>query len=121
MILRLHLGTADLEADVACTVSCRAILEAEGFRLEIPVQSGEIQIRDYISGDANGDDAISSADAVYLLRHTILPERYPLNGGNPDYDGDGTLSQRDAVYLLYHVMLPEEYPLPEGYALRRRD
>ncbi len=111
VILRLHLLTEDVEKDVTCTVSCRAVLEAEGFRLEIPVQSGEIQIMDYISGDTNDDGAISSADAIYLLRHTLLPERYPLAGGSPDYNNDGSLTSKDAVYLLYHVMLPEQYPI----------
>ncbi len=30
------------------------------------------------AGDVNGDGSVTSADAIYLLRHTILPEQYPL-------------------------------------------
>ena len=29
-------------------------------------------------GDFTGDGKVSSADAVYLLRHTLFPEMYPL-------------------------------------------
>lgn len=30
------------------------------------------------AGDVNGDGSVTSADAIYLLRHTILPDQYPL-------------------------------------------
>ena len=29
-------------------------------------------------GDVNGDGRVNSADAIYLLRHTIMPGIYPL-------------------------------------------
>ena len=29
-------------------------------------------------GDVKGDGSVTSADAIYLLRHTIMPEQYPL-------------------------------------------
>ncbi|MBO5127893.1 MAG: hypothetical protein J6D10_10025, partial [Clostridia bacterium] len=73
--------------------------------------SGTIQILDYIRGDTNDDSIITSADAIYLLRYTLLPERYPLSGGDADYNGDGTVNADDAVYLLYHVMIPERFPI----------
>jgi hypothetical protein len=28
--------------------------------------------------DMNGDGVVNSADAIYLLRHTIMPDLYPL-------------------------------------------
>lgn len=31
------------------------------------------------AGDMNGDGILNSADAIYLLRHTIMPEKYPLS------------------------------------------
>ena len=65
-------------------------------------------------GDTNGDGYVTSADAIYLLRYTILPDRYPLNGAWFDYNHDGIVTSDDAVYLLYHAMLPEKYPLVEG-------
>jgi len=30
------------------------------------------------SGDVNGDGEVTDADALYLLRYTLFPQRYPL-------------------------------------------
>jgi hypothetical protein len=30
------------------------------------------------AADVNGDGTVNSADAVYLLRHIIMPKEYPL-------------------------------------------
>ena len=65
----------------------------------------------YVSGDVNGDETINSDDAIYLLKHTFLPEQYPLSGSG-DMNGDGKVDSDDAVYLLKHTFLPEQYPLP---------
>ena len=64
-----------------------------------------------ISGDFDGDGSIAPSDALYLLRHSILHERYPLYEENVDYNTDGIFDAKDAVYLLYHATKPEEYPL----------
>ncbi len=63
-----------------------------------------------VAGDMNGDGAVNDADAIYLLRHTMLPTRYPLSGEG-DVNGDDVLNDADAVYLLRHTMLPTRYPL----------
>ena len=65
----------------------------------------------YVSGDVNGDETINSDDAIYLLKHTFLPEQYPLSGSG-DMNGDDKVDSDDAVYLLKHTFLPEQYPLP---------
>lgn len=69
---------------------------------------------DYVAqgkaGDFTGDGGVTDGDAVYLLRHTLFPGEYPLNG-NGDINGDGILSDADAVYLLRHTLFPDEYPL----------
>jgi hypothetical protein len=31
------------------------------------------------SGDMNGDGEVNDKDVVYLLRHTLFPEVYPLS------------------------------------------
>ena len=64
----------------------------------------------YIPGDLNGDEGISNKDAIYLLYHTFLPEKYPVNQ-NCDFNGDGVIDNKDAIYLLYHTFLPDKYPL----------
>lgn len=66
----------------------------------------------YLPGDVNGDLKVTSADAIYLLYHTLLGDsRYPLN--QPvEYNGDGKVTSTDAIYLLYHVLLGDSrYPL----------
>ncbi len=64
----------------------------------------------YLPGDMNEDDQVSDADAIYLLRHTLLPNRYPLKQSG-DVNSDGLTSDADAIYLLRHTMLPNRYPL----------
>ena len=60
--------------------------------------------------DFNEDDQITDADAIYLLRHTLFPENYPLNSSG-DANGDGQITDADAIYLLRHTLFPESYPL----------
>ena len=64
----------------------------------------------YIRGDVNGDETLNSADAIYLLRHTIMPMVYPL-AQPADMNGDGVVNSADAIYLLRHTIMPELYPL----------
>ena len=53
--------------------------------------------------------ALTDADAVYLLRHTLFQDQYPV-AQSADVDKDGTVTDADAVYLLRHTLFPEEYP-----------
>ena len=64
----------------------------------------------YIRGDVNGDETLNSADAIYLLRHTIMPMLYPL-AQPADMNGDGVVNSADAIYLLRHTIMPELYPI----------
>ena len=72
--------------------------------------TSEIRAYGYIRGDFNGDRLLTSADAIYLLRHVLFGDEYPA-GQNCDMDGDGTTGSGDAVYLLRHVLFGEDYPL----------
>ena len=110
-VLRLYLKAGETVGNVSCGITCTAVLEVENARTAVKVVSDTIHIYDYLRGDTNGDDIVTSADAIYLLRYTILPERYPLGGGNADYNGDGEITADDAVYLLYHALMPEKYPI----------
>ncbi len=62
------------------------------------------------TGDFTGDGQATYQDAIYLLRHILDPERYPLSG-DVDYNGDGTLTDADAIYLLRYSLMPQRYPL----------
>lgn len=63
-----------------------------------------------ILGDMNGDNKLNSADAIYLLRHTIMPDKYPITG-TCDVNGDDKLNSADAIYLLRHTIMPDKYPI----------
>jgi len=63
------------------------------------------------SSDLNADGLTDEADALYLLRHTLLPERYPLPAGDADYDADGTVTAKDAVYLYNKILTPAQYTI----------
>ena len=65
-----------------------------------------------IRGDMNDDGVKSSADAVYLLRHTIRQSAYPVTQ-SADVNGDGKVSSADAVYLLRNTIRPDRYPLAD--------
>ena len=67
-----------------------------------------------IPGDFDGNDVLSTDDAVYLLLHVMFGSTdYPVpNGMKTDIDGNGATETDDAVYLLLHVMFgAEDYPL----------
>ena len=74
-------------------------------REEIPMLEQEV-------GDVDGEEGISSNDAIYLLMHTFFPEEYPVSQDS-DFDGDGEVSSNDAIYLLMYTFFPEEYPLAQ--------
>ena len=46
---------------------------------------------DYRTGDMDGDGEIVSHDAIYLLRHILLPQKYPIFQA-ADLNGDGKIS-----------------------------
>jgi len=64
----------------------------------------------YPAGDLDRNLRVDSNDAVYLLRHTLFAEEYPLY--QPcDFTGDGKVTSTDAVHLLRHTLYPETYEL----------
>lgn len=64
----------------------------------------------YILGDVDGNEEITSDDAIILLYNTLLPEENPINQKG-DFNGDGVVDSDDAIYLLYYTLIPDEYPL----------
>jgi surface protein len=63
-----------------------------------------------IPGDVDGNDAVTSDDAIHLLYHTFLPDEFPVNQ-DCDFDGNGVVDSDDAIYLLYYTFMPDEFPL----------
>lgn len=56
-------------------------------------------------GDVNGDGEATEEDALYLLRYTLLPNRYPLSEGDHNYDGseDDEITAKDAAALKNNI------------------
>lgn len=100
--------TVDNEGTATITVtgdSAKGIFKGVEVTLTV-----NLKVTDGVLGDMNGDTVTNSADAYYLLRHTMLPAKYPLSG-NGDVNGDSVVNSADAYYLLRHTMLPAKYPL----------
>ena len=63
-----------------------------------------------LRGDVNGDRQVDDADALYLLRNTLFPDRFQINQSG-DMNGDGMEDDADALYLLRHTLFPGRFPL----------
>ena len=63
-----------------------------------------------LRGDVNGDGVTNVDDAIYLLRHILLPGEYEINQSG-DMNLDGDVDVDDAFYLLRHTLVPSRYPL----------
>lgn len=64
----------------------------------------------YTLGDVNSDTEVDSADAIWLLRHTLFPCRYIINQP-ADFNNDGKEDSADAIWLLRHTLFPSRYAL----------
>ena len=91
----------------------------EAFQEGLPAKTMDITVADKdmildillaLLGDIDGNGIVSDADALYLLRHTLFADRYPIVQ-NGDVDNSGVLSDADALYLLRFTLFPDRYPL----------
>ena len=64
----------------------------------------------YEPGDLDGVPGVDEDDAIYLLRHVLMPQSFTVDQ-DVDFDGNGAVNEDDAVYLLRHVLMPESFPL----------
>ena len=88
----------------------KAIIVLSVLVLAISVCIIPMSAAEYITGDMNGDGEVDSDDAIYLLRHVLLPEKYPVSQAT-DMNNDMKTTTDDAIHLLRHTIEPETYPI----------
>ena len=80
------------------------------FMLSLLCISASATSSNAVLGDMNGDSVVNIDDAIYLLKHTMMPSRYPVSQP-ADVNGTGDVNIDDAIYLLKHTMMPSRYPI----------
>ena len=101
----------EYETEISCDVRIITMLEDQHEKfLTVRVIPGLLTVSTLLKGDVTGDAEINSSDAIHLLYHTLLPERYTVNQ-NCDFNKDGFVNSNDAIYLLYFTLIPDRYPL----------
>ncbi len=63
-----------------------------------------------IEGDINNDSVVDEGDVTYLLRHTLMPNKYPVSQ-HTDVNGSDDTDIDDVIYLWNHTLEPEKYPI----------
>ncbi|MBR3144583.1 MAG: peptidoglycan DD-metalloendopeptidase family protein [Clostridia bacterium] len=108
--LELTFIVSDTAAEGDYNIGLAYRMTVDGEIVDVPVIPGTITVKNYVSGDTNGDDRVTDQDAIYLLFHVYFEDEYPVN--QPcDFNKDGNVTDQDAVYLLFHVYFEEEYPI----------
>ena len=93
------------------TVTCKALYDDGDGAIEIPVEAGTVTLQKYKPGDVNGDDKVTSADAIQLMWSIFKPKDYSVTDQSHDYNKDGKVTSADAIYLMWSVFKPKDYPL----------
>ena len=68
-----------------------------------------------VMGDFTGDLAVDNNDVIYLLKHSLIPDRFPVST-NADLNADGKTDNEDVILLLKHSLIPERFPLTAAMA-----
>lgn len=111
LTFRINDNAEEAETVINCGFKITALDAAKAENeLKTEIVPGSINIVNILRGDVNGDEYVNSNDAIHLLYHTLLPDRYEINQ-NGDFDGDGNVNSNDAIHLLYFTMIPDRYPL----------
>ena len=63
-----------------------------------------------VMGDFTDDLIVDNNDVIYLLKHSLVPDRFPVTA-NADLNTDGTVNNEDVILLLKHSLVPDRFPL----------
>jgi hypothetical protein len=67
----------------------------------------------FIRADANSDEHVQMADAIFVLKHLYVPGSDTLICKDTgDSDDDGTVRMSDALYTLRYLYVPGSPPPP---------
>lgn len=106
LVLPLQAGQAELKCDV---VFDKLVVENNYAKQSLDPVTASVAVT-MPSGDMNSDGEVNDADALYLLRYTLFPSRYPISIDG-DVNNDGETNDADALYLLRYTLFPSRYPL----------
>ncbi len=99
------------ETEISCDITARYELANESeSTIDVIVKNGVVKINDTVSLDYDNNGYVTTDDAVYVLKHIMMPDIFEVSG-DVDFDGNGFETTDDAVYLLKHIMMPDIYPL----------
>lgn len=79
------------------------ICNANGSRIPLQVEAGELTIFRYLLGDVNNDQSVSSADVVCLARYLVYLET-EINTYGADVNKDTNVDGRDLIKLARHMV-----------------
>jgi len=104
-------GAEDGEISISCKVIATEQFDNKvESNINLSYEYGTITVYNILPGDMDGNDVVNSDDAIYLLYHTLMSDKYPANQ-DCDFNGDNMVNSDDAIYLLYYAMMPERYPI----------
>lgn len=110
--LRFSVLSEAVTGKTEVSVNCKDSFDTDQAPVPFDSAVAEITVLEVAAGDLDGNKAVNSADAIYLLYHTLFGnERYPVSQ-QVDYDKNETVNSADAIYLLYHTLFgSSRYPL----------
>ena len=112
LTFQIHEDAPEGTYTVSCDATAKIKPDDEDITIAVASEAGDVTVKNYVPGDVDGDEAIDTDDAIYLLYYTLFGDSmYPLNQLG-DFDGDGTVDTDDAIYLLYYTLFGDSmYPL----------
>ncbi|MBR3868690.1 MAG: C40 family peptidase [Clostridia bacterium] len=100
-----------VETEISCDVTARYELpDGNESSIDVKVENGVVKINGEKSLDYDKNGYVTTDDAVYVLKHIMMPDIFEVTGG-VDFDKNGHETTDDAVYLLKHIMMPDIYPI----------
>ena len=110
--LKVKEGVPKGEYKLALELLNKDIINVDQQKIEFTAIEGEVNVLDYILGDANGDGDISNADVLVIFRYIYNADLYPIpQHAAADVNGDGEISNADVLCIFRYIYNPALYPI----------